>query len=114
MAETPCLETEVLLAVTNDDEQRALELLAEATLSELTVLFRHASTLAELAAPDNRCPRCTRYVPPTESVTIGLGGSCRRWHRACDHARLEERAVACDRYAWAVLNIHRVRRGEAP
>lgn len=45
MAETPYLETEILLAVMNENEARAIELIAELGDRSLNELSGHAKTM---------------------------------------------------------------------
>lgn len=80
--ETPYVETEALLALLNDDEERALALIADMLPNERASFAKVAARLAALTDGHCWCFRCGAAVALADSVTTFARPS-RTYHRAC-------------------------------
>jgi hypothetical protein len=91
-ARTPFAETEALLAVMEEDEDAALEILDDMLPGERRAFMAHLNRLSLLADDTQRCPRCHRLVDIIKGVSrINFdNGERDNWHRDCLDAQRAE------------------------
>lgn len=101
MAETPYVETEVLLALLNEDEEHAIELIRGMSESERAQLGAVTRLMRLMLSPQSWCPGCGEYVDHRGTVLSllaerdGWHVACREQHRAAiEHASNTLRHVA--------------------
>jgi hypothetical protein len=79
--QTPFQESEALLAVIADDEDRAMEILAEMSPTERDTLRVQATRLASLAW--KWCSRCEQPIRPGQQTGNRMGSSALYHHPTC-------------------------------
>lgn len=85
MAETPYVETEVLLALLNSDRVHAIELVSDMSETERLALQAIAEQMVKLLDPEEWCAQCGRWTHPGDDGDNypRIRWNRRWWHHPC-------------------------------
>jgi hypothetical protein len=79
MGETPYVETELLLAFLNEDDEAAIRLAEEMSQGERDSLLGHLVQMRDLLSAKSWCLGCGRYLDPSPQGEPWTD----RWHDEC-------------------------------